>query len=81
MKPALDGYLNDDKDEKSKDKRKKSTSPRSTVSIPSSAKKPEDLSYIKEHEDDPRVWKVAGREDDTRKSPWDPKLDGCMFYV
>jgi hypothetical protein len=48
MKFALDGYLNDDKDEaKGKDQNKETTSPRSSVSVPGSAKKLENLSYIK----------------------------------
>jgi hypothetical protein len=75
MKPALDGYHKDDEDA-SDGKPKTTTSPRSSSSgLPDAG---EDLSYIKELEDDPTVWKKSS---DTRKNPWSSALDNCMFYV
>jgi hypothetical protein len=81
MKPALDGLLNNDKDEgKSVDYSKQMTSPqRKSSSAPADTS--EDLSYIKAHEEDIRVWKAHGKTSDTRKNPWSAALDKCMFYV
>jgi len=70
MRPALDGYLNDDKDEtKGKDQKKETTSSRSSVSVSGSAKKSDNLSYIKQHEDDSLVWQGPGQVGDERRNP------------
>jgi hypothetical protein len=77
MKPALDGYLTDDENA-SDVKPEKTTSPRpSSSGLPAAG---EDQGYIKEHEDDPVIWKGPGQPGD-RKNPWHPNVDNCMFYV
>jgi len=86
MKPALDGLLNNDKDEgKPVDYSKQTTSPQrkssTRLSVSAPADTSEDLSYIKAHEEDIRVWKAHGKTSVTRKNPWSAALDKCMFYV
>lgn len=77
MKPALDGYLKDYEGTSDAKPKKDDIAETSSSGLPAAGK---DLRYIKEHEDDTRVWNKP-RQPSDRKNDWHPNVDTCMFNV